>query len=250
MSLIQLRRAANVLGLDSLPSLLPVDDIAILQTHDDPIPDNLTRTQTNMRRMGRAGLWCDTMIADIQAGGLPHTTTTERKMVSPARDVEPSQFGFGDHPAWATRDGVRYAYTVPAVYKDFTTHHIAAQDFAQWLAAQGEQPSRLVAAWFKSQGVGEVATPQPAPASEPQSNTVTMKRKALIDELRPQWPTIEADLSEASRNGLSAASVGNGMWDRDEALAWAKSRGKLKTSNVHALPGAWPSGVTRHQWKG
>lgn len=182
MSLIQLKRAANILGLDSLPGLLPVDHIATLQTHDDPIPDSFTRTQANLRRWGRAGLWGDTMRADIEAGGLPHTTTTtERKMVSPPRDVEPNPCGFGDHPAWATRDGVRLAYTVEAVYQDTTTHHIAAPDFARWLASQGEQPSRLIAAWFKSQGVGDATEPQPAPAEQVKPESTSERDHRWLD---------------------------------------------------------------------
>lgn len=80
-----------------------------------------------------------------------------------------------------------------------------------------------------------------------------MKRNALIKDLRPQWPTIENDLKESSRKGnedLAAANVQHGMWDRDKTLAWGKSRGKVPANNVHALPGVWPGGITRHQLKG
>ena len=172
-----------------------------------------------------AAPWSDALAVACERNELQHTATTHTEFRrQPGRRV---RYAFGESPP-----------PPPPIEVAITHRHIAAPDFARWLAAQGEQPSRLVAAWLKSQGVGAATEPQPAPASEPQSNTVIMKRKALIDELRHQWPTIEADLSEASRNGLSAASVGKGLWDRDKAEAWAKSRGKLKASNVHALPGA------------
>lgn len=230
------------------PKTYPPKALAYLQTWSEGIDAKAWNA--------KAAPWWDLLAVACGRGELPHTTTTERKMVSPARDVEPSRFDSWDHPAHATRDGVRYAYTVPAVYKVFTTHHIAAQDFAQWLAAQGEQPSRLLAAWFKSQGVVGVGVAQPAPAMEqvpPPAPATLMKRQALIDDLRPQWPTIENDLKESSRKGnedLAAAKVQHGMWDRDKALAWAKSRGKVPTNNVHALPSVWPGGITRHQMKG
>lgn len=56
------------------------------------------------------------------------------------------------------------------------------------------------------------------------------KRAVLVAELEAQWLSIEADLSEAPRNGLKAAAqVQHGIWDKPAAVAWAKSRGKWRT---------------------
>ncbi len=75
-----------------------------------------------------------------------------------------------------------------------------------------------------------------------------MKRKALIDALMHEWPSIEADLSEASRNGLHVAAHadGHGKWNADAAREWARSNGKLKK----ALLGGnapWIGPTTRHK---
>ena len=60
--------------------------------------------------------------------------------------------------------------------------HITATDFARWLAAQGEQPSKLLAAWFKAQGVTEAATaPSPAPAAETTEQRQDRRLKMCID---------------------------------------------------------------------
>lgn len=76
-----------------------------------------------------------------------------------------------------------------------------------------------------------------------------MKKKALIAALEHEWPSIEADISEATRNGLKAVGHAgeHGDWDKDKARAWAVSKGKIKqTASVHSLVGAWPGATTRH----
>ena len=74
-----------------------------------------------------------------------------------------------------------------------------------------------------------------------------MKKAALINALRHEWPDIEAHLSEAGRNGLkSAAHAGkHGMWDEAKARDWASSRGKLRLANS-VLPSVWPTPPRRH----
>jgi hypothetical protein len=54
-----------------------------------------------------------------------------------------------------------------------------------------------------------------------------LNKRAMIMEHKDEWPTIESDISEASRNGLSAAKVDPQGWCEDKALRWAKSKGKL-----------------------
>ncbi|GAB4088516.1 hypothetical protein [Hydrogenophaga soli] len=72
-----------------------------------------------------------------------------------------------------------------------------------------------------------VATASNAPADDPEDEI--LKRGDLIDALRPRWPSIENDLSEASRNGLKeVAHAGHGRYRKNAAVAWAKSRGKYK----------------------
>lgn len=74
------------------------------------------------------------------------------------------------------------------------------------------------------------------------------KRKALVQELQGEWPTIDQDLSEASRNGLNAAKAEmHGHWDFHKARGWAQSKGKLvKSAEGRTLSIGWPGKVTRH----
>ena len=94
------------------------------------------------------------------------------------------------------------------------------------------------------------ATPAPVAADDaPEKQFDAMKKAALIAALEYEWPSIEADISDATRNGLKAAAhTGkHGEWDKDKARAWAVSKGKIKqTAPVHSLAGAWPGTTTRH----
>lgn len=96
----------------------------------------------------------------------------------------------------------------------------------------------------------DTATPAPVVAGDaPAKQVNAMKKAALIAELEYEWSSIEADISDATRNGLKAAAhTGkHGEWDKDKARAWAVSKGKIKqTAPVHSLAGAWPGATTRH----
>lgn len=104
---------------------------------------------------------------------------------------------------------------------------------------------------------GTVAVESTQVVIESASNTTTtprnvMKKKALIDEVLYEWPTVEADIREASRNGLKkeAHAGKHAEWDVDLARQWAKKNGKLKTAHAESHPHAhWPGGVTRHIFK-
>jgi len=87
------------------------------------------------------------------------------------------------------------------------------------------------------------------PVTEPAKHVTAMKKAALIDELQFEWPSIETDISDATRNGLkNAAHTGkHGEWDRDRARKWAVSKGKIKRDTpVHSVAAAWSGVVTRH----
>jgi hypothetical protein len=88
-----------------------------------------------------------------------------------------------------------------------------------------------------------------APVSKSRQLNV-MKKAALIKELKHEWTSIEADISEATRNGLNtAAHTGShGMWDATKARAWAESMGKLKKAvPAHSLDNAWYGDSKHHK---
>jgi hypothetical protein len=100
----------------------------------------------------------------IKSGALAHKTTTTSVCVKPERHVTPPELSLGAWPEQYTRGGMRYAYTEKAVFKDKTTHHITAEAFAVWLAANEIEPSRHVAAWFKAMAVNTDHRPIEPPA--------------------------------------------------------------------------------------
>lgn len=57
-----------------------------------------------------------------------------------------------------------------------------------------------------------------------------LKRAALVDKYEPSWPTIDRDLRDSDKNGLSKAahSGQRGFWREEAARAWATMHGKLR----------------------
>lgn len=112
------------------------------------------------------------------------------------------------------------------------------------IAVEVEQPAQVARPAPAAEQTPPPELVQAAPAMQPRA----MVRRALIKEYRNEWPSIEDDLSEASRNGLDSAKLPkHGMWDADKALAWAKSQGKLTKQRTGMEPATWCGPVIRHQ---
>ncbi|MDI1260248.1 hypothetical protein [Aquabacterium sp.] len=64
-----------------------------------------------------------------------------------------------------------------------------------------------------------------------------IKRNALIEANRSRWATVERDLKDAAKNGLSgcAKADGKGWWWEGAAVRWAEDRGKFKSFNANHL---------------
>lgn len=89
--------------------------------------------------------------------------------------------------------------------------------------------------------------------TRPAEERPQLKKSALIARLEREWPTIEADLKEAARNGLIVARVPEkkGWYYSEEARQWAEARGKLRTSSVTMLSASpFPTTKTVHHLKG
>lgn len=211
MVTLKLFEAARAIGgfdpANGWPETFTSQQLAYLQTHQPHID------RTEWSRV--AGPWLDAISQAVKSGRLPHTETTHPVMVRrPTRDLSKDSL-FGAH----------YYEVRPAQYKTVVHHHITAPDFAAFLAHIGEKPGRLMAAWLEAAGVKLDAPEREQPRQ-------LRKRRFLVKELEPEWPTIEGDLREASRNGLKdAAHVGGASpWDLEKAREWAKTNGKLDHS--------------------
>lgn len=65
--------------------------------------------------------------------------------------------------------------------------------------------------------------------TNPTEKQILRKRAALVDEFKGMWPTIDGDLRDGSRNGLSAkANANHGYWKVGPALNWALERRRLE----------------------
>jgi hypothetical protein len=106
-------------------------------------------------------------------------------------------------------------------------HATAKQNWKDWR-------KRMVGALLEAEGFGnEMGTALDKSKNSPcitkddkAASPLIRKRKALVDELRGIWPTIEKDLAEASRNGLNKAKIGGGDWCVNEAIGWAAKKGR------------------------
>ena len=125
---------------------------------------------------------------------------------------------------------------------------VTPSDVNSWLEKQAA-PYR-----WNVEVLEDAPEPQPAPMVEGASNgsdvqKIPMKKAALIAALQHEWPSIVADFSESSRNGLTkAAHTGeHGYWYESRARAWAVSHGKIRQSAAGPRSASWLGPVTRHQ---
>jgi len=75
-------------------------------------------------------------------------------------------------------------------------------------------------------------------------------KRALISSLKNAWPTIERDLADASKNGLSAAKAGSRKWDMARVVNWGRANNKIVDVNrtEFALQNVWSTvGFSRSQ---
>ncbi len=220
---IQLARANSALGKPTatpwLETITP-RQIAMLLTWTGD-------TTKNKEQKRDCYLWINVIEAACQRGELASTAVTETK-----EDVFAS--------IWAAYD----TYDAGPQYREVTSYHIKPQDAARWLEGQGQPPGELLAAWFKAQGVGVAAVEMvapPAPAAQPEavlmpSPATAMTRTGMVKAFKNRWPTIESDLRDAARNGLSVARAGKRGWDECKALEWARARGKLHMESIEPTP--------------
>ena len=140
------------------------------------------------------------------------------------------------------------------VFEDGITNQEAAQRRERAIAsvadlnAHAQQASAAVKAkWFawRKAMVRQLLTPDAQTEAVPPR---ILKKSAMLVKFQAEWPTIEADINEAARNGLAVAKTGKkGMWHVDNAIEWARSRGKwLEPVRSHQIDAAWHGDSKKH----
>jgi len=109
-------------------------------------------------------------------------------------------------------------------------NRVSLPAFAAWAVAKRmDIPAELRALAGASILEAKAATVK-APIDPTQEKLeILRKRAAFIQEFQGIWPTIDGDMRDASRNGLSlAANARHGFWRVGPALNWANERGRIK----------------------
>lgn len=77
----------------------------------------------------------------------------------------------------------------------------------------------------------------------------SVTKASMIKQHKHEWPTIERDMADASKNELAAAKMGARGWVQPDALSWARANNKLVSvakpadslaqamHNMRSLPG-------------
>jgi hypothetical protein len=100
--------------------------------------------------------------------------------------------------------------------------------------AEASAPAEVVAAAVKAQ-----ASTEPAQAEPPTDRPVP--KRVAVAELQPVWPSVLADINDASRNGLRAfagAATGRG-WHVERMRQWAAANWKLREPASVMSPHGW-----------
>ena len=155
--------------------------------------------------------------------------------------------------AWAVSTGIAKTGEVSALLlgaEEQIEMRACITDAAIAAEERGEKFDLIKFEAEKRPAPAQTAPPAPVVAgNETVKQVNAMKKAALIAALEYEWPSIEDNISEATRNGLKAAAhTGkHGEWDKDKAREWAVSNGKIKQSApVHSLAAAWAGTTTRH----
>lgn len=59
-----------------------------------------------------------------------------------------------------------------------------------------------------------------------------LTKRAMIENYKKEWPTIERDIKDASTNGLDAAKASKRGWVEEQALLWARANNKFIIRNT------------------
>lgn len=150
------------------------------------------------------------------------------------------------HMIWANsrRDEEAEVYP-PAFFIEWALSKNFAPDWLDWAIGTRRYFPKQEPEKRPSPGLDKVSLPNPPqiamdihagavvvqPANEHRPAATgplfTMKKAAMIDQHKHEWPTIEQDIKDAGRNGLNKAKADQREWKEAEAMEWARAKGKL-----------------------
>lgn len=146
---------------------------------------------------------------------------------SPHAEVSLSEVAaFAVHCGWTLPESIQ---ALAPTIQSLATPENARGQYFEAAAAQGAQQPKP----RQEIGPGSAESAKGTVDSEMNvTHTATGPRfsspkEALIRAHVHHWPTIRGDLHDASTNGLAAAKAASRGWIEEEALKWAKAKGKL-----------------------
>jgi hypothetical protein len=233
------KRLLDLKGAERWPDSLSIERLAVLQAGKE------TKEQRDDAQAIHA-----TLLAACKAGTLP--CEAEEHTIRPRYTVDHQGPAFARRNLYGERVYTDPPPPPPQPQRKTTIYKLRPEVFAGWLAQNKLPPAELVAAWLDAKGttpvVQPVVTAEESGQVAAQSTARILKKRDLIAELASDWPSIERDVSEASRNGLGAKahSATPKGWDVEKARSWAEANCKLRRSP--AAP-TWPS-ARIHKIKG
>lgn len=67
-----------------------------------------------------------------------------------------------------------------------------------------------------------------------------VSRRVMIETYKGNWPSIRSDIQNAHKNGLAMeAKAGGRGWIEEQAVAWAKTKGRYKEQKKPVEKAAW-----------
>lgn len=94
----------------------------------------------------------------------------------------------------------------------------------------GDLPNAVPASSAGTAGAPVASPPlSNAPSNISSNRGPVLKRSAMVKKLETVWQGISSDLQHSDKNGLAQAAKasGHGNWYEDDALIWARQRGKV-----------------------
>lgn len=122
------------------------------------------------------------------------------------------------------------------VYARMLNDALLIESFQPSQPAEPEPPAAPVVP--ERVAVADATGPASAVTAPTTGLKFSMTKAAMLNQHRHEWPTIERDMADASKNGLSAAKAGARDWNEATALEWARANNKLKNAQVANLDGA------------